>query len=67
YESAGVSGAQELSPTESLIHDDPILDEQVHLSDDEDSRNDHLPKAGSRQSWWKPLPEEERPTTPEPA
>ncbi|GKG01905.1 hypothetical protein Tco_0306610, partial [Tanacetum coccineum] len=42
YESAGVSGAQELSPTDSLMHEDSIPDEQVHLSDDEDSGNDHL-------------------------
>ncbi|GJS02758.1 retrovirus-related pol polyprotein from transposon TNT 1-94 [Tanacetum coccineum] len=67
YESAGVSGAQELSPTDSLMHEDSIPDEQVHLSDDEDSGNDHLPKADSRKDWWKPLPEEERPATPEPA
>ncbi|GJW38278.1 hypothetical protein Tco_0064123 [Tanacetum coccineum] len=33
----------------------------VHLSDDEDSGNDHLPKADSRKDWWKPLQEEERP------
>ncbi|GJX05639.1 hypothetical protein Tco_0191555 [Tanacetum coccineum] len=39
----------------------------VHLSDDEDSENDHQPKADSRKDWWKLLPEEERPTTPEPA
>ncbi|GJT55867.1 hypothetical protein Tco_0990921 [Tanacetum coccineum] len=45
---AGISGAQELSPTDSLMHDDSILDEQVHLSTDEDSENDHLPKADSR-------------------
>ncbi|GKE03623.1 hypothetical protein Tco_1395641 [Tanacetum coccineum] len=54
-------------PTYSLMHEDSIPDEQVHLSDDEDSRNDHLPKADSRKDWWKPLPEEERPATPEPA
>nr|GEW23668.1 hypothetical protein [Tanacetum cinerariifolium] len=36
---------------------------QVHLSDDEDSKNDHLPKAYSRKDWWKPLLEKERPTT----
>ncbi|GKG52232.1 hypothetical protein Tco_0547107, partial [Tanacetum coccineum] len=28
YESADIFGAQELSPTESSIHDDPIPDEQ---------------------------------------
>nr|GFA72289.1 hypothetical protein [Tanacetum cinerariifolium] len=63
----GVSGTQELSPTDSLIQDHSILDEQVHLSDDEDSKNDHLPKADSRKDWWKPLPEEERPATLKPA
>nr|GEY18741.1 hypothetical protein [Tanacetum cinerariifolium] len=39
----------------------------VHLFDDEDSKNDHLPKDDSRKDWWKQLPEEERSTTPEPA
>nr|GEZ28911.1 hypothetical protein [Tanacetum cinerariifolium] len=39
---------------------------QVHLSDDEDSGNDHLPKADLRKGWWKPLSAEERPATPEP-
>ncbi|GJX52916.1 hypothetical protein Tco_0281285 [Tanacetum coccineum] len=38
----------------------------VHLSNDEDSGNDHLPKDNVRTDWWKPLPEEERPATPEP-
>ncbi|GJR90129.1 hypothetical protein Tco_0214140 [Tanacetum coccineum] len=33
----------------------------VHLFDDKDSENDHLPKADSRKDWWKPLQEEERP------
>ncbi|GJR35047.1 retrovirus-related pol polyprotein from transposon TNT 1-94 [Tanacetum coccineum] len=32
-----------------------------------DSGNDHLPKADSRQDWWKPLSKEERPMTLEPA
>nr|GEV07145.1 hypothetical protein [Tanacetum cinerariifolium] len=64
---AGIFGTHELSPMDSLIQDDSILDEQVHLSDDEDSGNDHLPKADLRKDWWKPLPEEERPTTPKPA
>ncbi|GJY63110.1 hypothetical protein Tco_0464570, partial [Tanacetum coccineum] len=58
FESTNFMAAQELSPTNSLMQDDSIPDEQVHLSDDEDSGNDHLPKADSRQDWWKPLPEE---------
>nr|GEY17974.1 hypothetical protein [Tanacetum cinerariifolium] len=63
----GVSRTQELSPTDSLIQDDSIPDERVHLFDDEHSENDHLPKADSRKDWWKPLPKEERPATPETA
>ncbi|GJY11247.1 hypothetical protein Tco_0379432 [Tanacetum coccineum] len=66
-ESTGFTAAQELSPINSLIQDDSIPDEQIHLSDDEYSGNDHLPKADSRQDWSKPLPEVERPATPEPA
>nr|GEU78996.1 reverse transcriptase domain-containing protein [Tanacetum cinerariifolium] len=39
----------------------------IHLSNDEYFGNNNLPKADSRKDWWKPLPEEERPATPEPA
>ncbi|GJT57903.1 hypothetical protein Tco_0992957 [Tanacetum coccineum] len=46
-----------------LMNDDSIPDEQVHLSDDEDIGNDHLPKADLRKDWWKSLPEAERPAT----
>ncbi|GJS74738.1 hypothetical protein Tco_0707579, partial [Tanacetum coccineum] len=51
-----------------LLH----LLQQAHLvlqvSDDQDSGNDYTPAtADSRKDWWKPLPEEERPVTPEPA
>ncbi|GJY92790.1 retrovirus-related pol polyprotein from transposon TNT 1-94 [Tanacetum coccineum] len=67
FESTGFMATQELSLTDSLMQDDSIPDKHVHLSDDEDSRNDHLPKAESRQDWWKPLLEEERPATSEPA
>nr|GEU89730.1 hypothetical protein [Tanacetum cinerariifolium] len=66
YESAGSYETLELSLTDSLIPDDFILDKQVHVSDDEDSGNDHLSRADSRKGWWKPLPAEERPVTPEP-
>ncbi|GJW83768.1 hypothetical protein Tco_0156913 [Tanacetum coccineum] len=63
----GASGA----PGSKLIQDCGLhtsihgLD-HVHLSDDEDSGNDHIPKDNVRTDLWKPLPEEERPTTPEP-
>ncbi|GJU17112.1 hypothetical protein Tco_1145078, partial [Tanacetum coccineum] len=67
FESIDFTIAQELSPTDSLMQDDSIPHEQVHLFDDEDSKNDHLPKAESRQDWWKPLPKEKIPATLEPA
>ncbi|GJT02181.1 retrovirus-related pol polyprotein from transposon TNT 1-94 [Tanacetum coccineum] len=68
YESTGIAGAQELSPLDDLMHDDSAPDEQVQVSDDQDSGDDHTPAAAdSRKDWWKPLPEEERPATPEPA
>ncbi|GKC12114.1 hypothetical protein Tco_1008896 [Tanacetum coccineum] len=49
------------------MDDDSAPDEQVHSSDDEDIGNDHIPKVNLKQDWWKPLPEEDRPATPEPA
>ncbi|GKC53432.1 hypothetical protein Tco_1076177 [Tanacetum coccineum] len=67
YESTGVSTDQDSSPTESLMHDDSTLNEQVQSSDDEDTENDQKPEVGTRKDWWKPLPKEERPATPEPA
>ncbi|GJW55381.1 hypothetical protein Tco_0099466 [Tanacetum coccineum] len=65
----GASGSLALksSPTNYLMQDDPSPEERVHLSDDEDYENDHQPKVDSRKDWWKPLPEKERPVTPEPA
>ncbi|GKC30755.1 hypothetical protein Tco_1038049, partial [Tanacetum coccineum] len=67
YESTGVSVAHESSPTDSLMNEDSIPEEQVQLSDDEDTGNDHLPNADMRKGWWKLLPEKERTATREPA
>ncbi|GKC45443.1 hypothetical protein Tco_1063165, partial [Tanacetum coccineum] len=67
YELTSVSVDQDSSPTESLMHDDSTPDEQLQSSDDEDTGNDQMPEADTRKDWWKPLPEEERPVTPEPA
>nr|GEV74694.1 retrovirus-related Pol polyprotein from transposon TNT 1-94 [Tanacetum cinerariifolium] len=50
-----------------MMNDDSVPNERVQLSDDEDTKNDHLPNVDTRKDWWKPLPEEERPVTPEPA
>ncbi|GKA47583.1 hypothetical protein Tco_0740466 [Tanacetum coccineum] len=49
------------------MDDDSTPDEQLHSSDDEDIGNDHIPKVNLKQDWWKPLSEEDKPTTPEPA
>ncbi|GJR49693.1 hypothetical protein Tco_1400214 [Tanacetum coccineum] len=68
YESTGIVGAQELSPSDDLMHDDSAPDEQVHVSNDQYSGDDHTPTAAaSRKYWWKPLLEGERPATLEPA
>ncbi|GKB57313.1 hypothetical protein Tco_0913499 [Tanacetum coccineum] len=67
YELTGITVAQVSSPTKSLMHDDSTPDEQVQSSNDEDTKNDQIPEADTRKDWWKPLPEEERPATLEPA
>ncbi|GJZ27462.1 hypothetical protein Tco_0571715 [Tanacetum coccineum] len=60
-----------LKPSISSIPEDLHMDadsapaEQVHSSDDEDIRNDHIPKVNLKQDWWKPLPEEDKSATPE--
>ncbi|GKE96919.1 hypothetical protein Tco_1581774 [Tanacetum coccineum] len=47
YELVGVFRTHELSPTDYLMQYDSIPEEQVLLSDDEDSENDHQPKDDS--------------------
>ncbi|GKD59802.1 hypothetical protein Tco_1297311 [Tanacetum coccineum] len=54
-------------PEDLHMDADSAPDEQVHSSDDEDIGNDHIPKVNLKQDWWKPLLEEDRPATPEPA
>ncbi|GJR97040.1 hypothetical protein Tco_0269214 [Tanacetum coccineum] len=54
-----------VSPSEQLIDDIPIQDD-VHLSDSEDTGAAHLPKIKTRPDWLKLLSEEEAPKTPEP-
>ncbi|GKG65823.1 hypothetical protein Tco_0689014, partial [Tanacetum coccineum] len=41
YESTGIAGAQELPPSDDLMHHD------VHVSDNQDSGNDHTPAAAN--------------------
>nr|GEX93999.1 hypothetical protein [Tanacetum cinerariifolium] len=55
-----------LIPKDLHMDDDSAPNERVHSSDDEDIRNDHIPKVNLMQDWWKPLSEEDRPATPKP-
>ncbi|GKE78142.1 hypothetical protein Tco_1544262 [Tanacetum coccineum] len=55
------------TPDDLNMDNDSVPDAQVHSSDDEDIRNDHIPKVNLKHDWWKPLSEEDRPATPEPA
>ncbi|GJS13259.1 hypothetical protein Tco_0407731, partial [Tanacetum coccineum] len=50
--------------SEQSFDDNPITDEG-HVSDLEDTDNAHIPKVPAA-TWFKPIPEEERPATPEP-
>ncbi|GJS84694.1 hypothetical protein Tco_0751235 [Tanacetum coccineum] len=50
--------------SEQSSDDNPITDEG-HVSNPEDTDNAHIPKVPAA-TWFKPIPEEERPATPEP-
>ncbi|GKD51531.1 hypothetical protein Tco_1280507 [Tanacetum coccineum] len=58
-------------PTDKVIMDEqptediPISDEG-HVSDPEDTNNAHMPKVPDTTTWFRPIPEEERPASPEP-
>ncbi|GJZ57359.1 hypothetical protein Tco_0612853 [Tanacetum coccineum] len=58
-------------PTDEVIMDEqptediPISDEG-HVSDPEDTDNAHMPKVPDTTTWFRPIPEEERPASPEP-
>ncbi|GKG47233.1 hypothetical protein Tco_0504430, partial [Tanacetum coccineum] len=58
-------------PTDKVIMDEqptkdiPISDEG-HVSDSENTDNAHMPKVSDITTWFRPIPEEERPSSPEP-
>ncbi|GKD31936.1 hypothetical protein Tco_1242714 [Tanacetum coccineum] len=51
---------------EQPVEDIPIPD-SANISDSEDTDSAHLPKIKQRLEWLKPIPDDERPATPEPA
>ncbi|GKF77847.1 hypothetical protein Tco_0230317, partial [Tanacetum coccineum] len=52
-------------PDSDLIEDVPMPD-TAHISNSEDTDSAYLPKIKPRPEWLKPIPEEDRPATPEP-
>ncbi|GKE01968.1 hypothetical protein Tco_1389951, partial [Tanacetum coccineum] len=65
-ESPSSSSKQKSIPhSEQPVKEVPIPDD-VNISDSEDIDTAHLPKIKTRPDWLKPIPEEDRPETPEP-
>ncbi|GJW07261.1 hypothetical protein Tco_1569684 [Tanacetum coccineum] len=61
------SSKQQSGPhAEQPVEDIPIQDSD-NISDSEDTDSAHLPKTKQRPEWLKPIPDDERPATPEPA
>ncbi|GJV03001.1 hypothetical protein Tco_1336570 [Tanacetum coccineum] len=65
---AHLSSSKQQSGThaEQPVDDIPIQDSD-NISDSEDTDSAHLPKTKQRPEWLKPIPDDERPTTLEPA
>nr|GEV71657.1 uncharacterized mitochondrial protein AtMg00810-like [Tanacetum cinerariifolium] len=56
---------KEVSMDKQPTKDIPSPDD-MHVSDSEDTDNAHIPKVLTTTTWFRPLPEEERPASPEP-
>ncbi|GJZ56878.1 hypothetical protein Tco_0612372 [Tanacetum coccineum] len=54
-------------PKDVFIHEESDFVAPDMVSDDEDIGSRHIPKINLKQDWFKPLSEDERPATPEPA
>ncbi|GKD96483.1 hypothetical protein Tco_1380380 [Tanacetum coccineum] len=65
-EAPSSSSKQKFIPySEQPVEDVPIPDD-MNISDSEDTDTAHLPKIKTKPDWLKPVPEEDRPATPEP-
>ncbi|GJR46105.1 hypothetical protein Tco_1314208 [Tanacetum coccineum] len=58
-------------PTNKVIMDeqpneDILISDEGYVSDPEDTDNAHMPKIPDTTTWFRPIPEEERPASPEP-
>ncbi|GJT01336.1 hypothetical protein Tco_0822505 [Tanacetum coccineum] len=54
-------------PEDVFMHEESDVEAQDLMSDDEDIGSRHIPKVNLNQEWFKPIFEEERPATHEPA
>ncbi|GKB37930.1 hypothetical protein Tco_0882872 [Tanacetum coccineum] len=54
-------------PEDVFMHEESDVEAQDLMSDDEDISSRHIPKVNLNQEWFKPISEEERHATPEPA
>ncbi|GJZ15167.1 hypothetical protein Tco_0550844 [Tanacetum coccineum] len=67
HDASTSSSKQQSGPhTEQPVEDIPIPD-SVNISDSEDTNSAHLHKSKQRPEWLRPIPDDERPATPEPA
>ncbi|GJR57695.1 hypothetical protein Tco_1499857 [Tanacetum coccineum] len=62
---SNASGSTQSPAPQSSVEDVPIPND-VNILGSEDTDTAHLPKKKTRPDWLKPVPEEDRPTTPEP-
>ncbi|GJU03827.1 hypothetical protein Tco_1114165 [Tanacetum coccineum] len=58
-------------PTNKVMVDeqsteDILISDEGHVSDPKDNNNAHMPKILDTSTWFRPIPEEERPASPEP-
>nr|GEZ83898.1 hypothetical protein [Tanacetum cinerariifolium] len=60
------SSNQQSAPHSKQPVEDVPIQNDVNISDSEDTDTSHLPKIKTRPDWLKPVPEEYRPETPEP-
>ncbi|GJV65100.1 hypothetical protein Tco_1475928 [Tanacetum coccineum] len=56
-----------LFPEDVFLHEESDFAALDMVSDDEDIGSRHIPRVDLKQDWFKPLSEDERPATPEPA
>ncbi|GJU73593.1 hypothetical protein Tco_1264998 [Tanacetum coccineum] len=54
-------------PEDVFMHEESDFEAQDMVFDDEDIGSRHVPRVNLNQDWFKPLSEDERPATPEPA